>query len=342
MIKQPKISIIIPVYNTEKYITECIESILSQTYKEYEVIFVNDGSTDCSLEILKKYCIQYSDNFYVYSQSNQGQAAARNFGLKKAVGKYIAYIDADDRIIPNYLEVLYKAAESNNSELVICSYEKFDNSGKIILRRNAKDWEVYFGKNLTHTFQYSPWGKLIDRKMLVENHIEFCVGEKMEDGPYGIITNSVARNIVVLDFFGYQYRFYSESTMGEIRKQGISTSKLERQFPLKGIEYATKTVKRIRESREYDRILEFCVLKALGGFLFIFCKKDDKETLKDICKFTDYMIRTYFPNAVKNPYIKKRIKKLPFLHWMAVKVLVVTNQFGLLYSFVRVYRILFG
>ncbi len=337
----PEISIIIPVYNAEKYLDECMEAILNQTYRDYEIICVNDGSQDNSLEVLNKYKEKYPDIFRVYSQENQGQAAARNVGVDEAVGRYIAFLDADDRIMQDYLEVLHTAAIENDSEMVICSYEKFDNSGNIILRRSSKDWEVTFDNGLSHVFQYSPWGKLISREMLKKFDIQFISGEKMEDGPYGIITNSAAKNVVTLEYIGYRYRAYSESTMGGIRKQGISLSRKAQKFPIKGIEYAVTKVREIR-GEEYEDILEFCVLKAIAGFVFVFCKRDDKETHKEVCNFADYMIKQYFPNARKNPYIRKRIEKLPVSHWMAAKLLVTMNHFHILYPFARLYKGIFG
>lgn len=337
----PEISIIIPVYNAAKYIDECIEAILNQTFRDYEIICINDGSNDDSATILNKYKEKFPSFFHVHTQDNQGQSVARNVGVDLAIGKYIAFIDADDRILCDYLEVLHTAAVENNSELVICSYEKFDNEGNIVLRRNSKDWQIEFRNNLSHVFQYSPWGKLISREMLKRYEIQFIAGEKMEDGPYGIITNSVANNLIVLDYYGYGYRKYSESTMGGIREKGISLSRSAQKFPMRGIEYAVKKVRNIK-GKEYDEVLEFVVLKAIAGFVFVFCKKEDKETHKEICRYAAYIIKKYFPEARKNPYIRKRVKKLPFSHWMAVRLLVDMNYFHVLYPFARLYKIVFG
>lgn len=339
--QHPAISIIIPVYNAEKYLETCIEAILGQTFKDYEIICINDGSKDASIKILTQYKEKYPTVMQVYSQENQGQAAARNVGVNKALGEYIAFLDADDLIEKDYLEVLYTAAKKHASEMVICSYEKFDDDGNIILRRNTKDWEVQFHNGITHVFQYSPWAKLISREMLKKYDIHFISGEKMEDGPYGIITNSVARNVVSLDYFGYHYRAYSASTMGGIRKKGISMSHMEQKFPLKGIEYATNKVREIL-GKEYDEILEFCVLKAIAGFIFVFCKRENKNTHKEICSFADHMIRDYFPNAGKNPYIRRRLKALPFSHWLAVRLMVTMHRLHILYPFARIYKNVFN
>lgn len=112
------ISIIVPVYNAAPFLEKCIKSLLAQSYTDYEIILINDGSTDDSLIICKKYA---SDNsqIRVFSQENKGVSAARNFGISQAKGKLISFVDADDWVEPKYLKVLIQAQEKNNSDLTI-------------------------------------------------------------------------------------------------------------------------------------------------------------------------------------------------------------------------------
>ena len=100
------ISIIVPAYNASKYIEKCLNSILSQTYKNFEIIVVNDGSTDNTLDILKK-CSEQSDKIKIVAQKNKGVSAARNNGLEHAKGQYIAFVDADDTLEQEFLERMY-------------------------------------------------------------------------------------------------------------------------------------------------------------------------------------------------------------------------------------------
>ena len=93
-----KVSVIIPVYNAEKFLVKCIESLVKQTLEEIELIFINDGSTDLSLQILKKYERNFPQKVIVYSKENGGQASARNYGIQKSNGKYIGFVDADDYV----------------------------------------------------------------------------------------------------------------------------------------------------------------------------------------------------------------------------------------------------
>ena len=130
-----KISVIMPVYNVERYLSECIDSVVRQTFKEKEIIVVNDGSTDSSLLILNEYADKY-DNIVVLTQKNQGPGPARNNGIQHAKGKYLIFIDPDD-FYPSddCLEALYDAAEKNN--VLIC--------GGIIIRNS------YGGRSVKRT-----------------------------------------------------------------------------------------------------------------------------------------------------------------------------------------------
>ena len=113
-----KISIIIPVYNKEKYLDKCLQSILSQSFKDYETICVDDGSTDYSLAILNEYADD-NEKFKVFSKKNEGPGSARNYGLKKASGEYILFLDADDYLTDDTLDSLYNTAHNNDSDLVL-------------------------------------------------------------------------------------------------------------------------------------------------------------------------------------------------------------------------------
>lgn len=122
----PEISVIIPCFNQGKYIAECLDSVLAQTFTNYEVIIVNDGSTDDSLKIIKQYTNKYK-NFRLLDQSNQGVVFARNNAISKAKGKYIYPLDADDKIAPECLEKLYYTISTTNNRVVaseVCMFGK--------------------------------------------------------------------------------------------------------------------------------------------------------------------------------------------------------------------------
>ena len=125
------ISIIVPVYNTEMYVSKCIESILSQTYKNFELILVNDGSTDNSIFICNSYAIK-DNRVNLINKENEGVSKARNTGIENATGKYITFVDSDDYISPNYLEVLINSIEETKADLAICNYNRLYGTGTIL------------------------------------------------------------------------------------------------------------------------------------------------------------------------------------------------------------------
>ena len=179
MNKNPLISVVIPVYNVENYLKECIESILNQTLQNIEIICVDDGSKDKSLDILKQYASQYK-NITIISQHNKGAGIARNIGLRHASGKYILFFDSDDYMSPQTLEILYNKAENDNADIVIGKSRIYNQDStsftypdfvlKTNLINNKTQFSPYEVKE--HIFQFTigwAWDKLYRRDFIVSN-----------------------------------------------------------------------------------------------------------------------------------------------------------------------------
>lgn len=150
----PQISVIIPVYNTEPYLREAIESILNQTFKDIEIIAINDGSTDNCLEILNEYS-QKDSRVKVFSQKNAGQATARNFGINNSIGNYIYFFDSDDILLPTALEETYNKCEKDNLDFCFFDAEIFYENIKYNLdfdykRCNLLEDKIYDGLEITN------------------------------------------------------------------------------------------------------------------------------------------------------------------------------------------------
>ena len=121
LIKDPEISIVIPVYNVERFLHKCLDTLEAQTYRNFEIIAVNDGSPDKCPEILREFEKKY-ENITVLDQENQGMSAARNAGMAVARGKYLCFVDSDDYVAPTYLEELYNAVTQNEADIACCYY----------------------------------------------------------------------------------------------------------------------------------------------------------------------------------------------------------------------------
>lgn len=142
-----KISVIVPVYNAEKSIVRCLDSIKSQTYSDFEAILVNDGSKDSSKSICEEYC-RKDNRFRLINQENAGPSKARNRGIDEAKSEYLAFVDSDDYIEPDMLEKLFEGAKSFGADLVVCGYYKENERGNMRAYSSKYEPGVYTGEEL--------------------------------------------------------------------------------------------------------------------------------------------------------------------------------------------------
>ena len=207
------ISVIVPVYNVEEYLEECLESIQYQTYTDIEVILVNDGSTDSSKEICERFC-QADNRFKLINQENQGQSVARNRGVKESVGQFIMFVDSDDVINTNVLEVLLPYMKTD-VDIVECRMtrkkEEFflNKTSTIVFEGNSK--EAILNCIAFKEVKYCAFKKLYRREIVQK--IPFLEGYIYEDVFTGINYLKHIRKIVVIDYIGYYYRVHANSTM---------------------------------------------------------------------------------------------------------------------------------
>ena len=141
-VKHPLLSVIVPIYNVEDYLNECIESIIKQTYKDLEIILVDDGSTDKSGIICDEY-VKKDGRICVIHKTNKGLLEARLTGVEKAKGKYITFVDSDDWIVENMYEDLLRTLETSNAEIVICGIYRYWNESEIAYDIPCLDERVY-------------------------------------------------------------------------------------------------------------------------------------------------------------------------------------------------------
>lgn len=315
----PEISVIIPTYNCSEYLEECLDSLLAQTYKDYELVIVDDGSTDATRDIVRRYASADPVHFVTHFQENHGASHARNVGMDICHGTYVAFVDGDDVVLPDYLETLHNAAVDGDCDLVTASYEKYEGSiDNVVESRIATDWTVTFPDGNTHTFQYSPCAKIIRRDLLNTHGIRFVEGEILEDCPFGILTNSLAHNQAVLSYAGYKYRKHEGSVQAGVRKGSLSKTKEGKRYPFGGLNNAAKAIL-AAEKDTYYRPLEYVMCKALAGIVFYFGKSGSKEDLRYVCDQCSAVLDTYFPSiSHKDTFIKVgNCKELPLYHRVA-------------------------
>ena len=232
-----KVSIIIPVYNAEKYIGRTIDSILNQSETDFEIIAVNDGSTDKSYNIMKKLA-QKDKRIKIYTKTNEGVSATRNYGIKKATGKYLLFVDADDMLTENGLHNLCEIAKKYNADITIGNSKVIDLNGKTIkshengkiYQQNRKELLTTFFKDNGDFDSQSVWAKLFARDIC--NELRFADNQNSNEDRYYFfqeICNS--KKIVLLnrDVYIYEKHFNSLST-SKVDKRIFSNIKFAEQM----------------------------------------------------------------------------------------------------------------
>ena len=225
----PEISVIVPVYNVEKYIKQCLDSILNQTFSDFELICVNDGTLDNSRLILEEYK-EKDSRIIIIDKENGGLSSARNAGMKAAKGRFISFVDSDDWIEPDMLENLYQNITSLDTDISICAVHLYDDEKKTV-----KDDEAYFNLSVfpesfdNRAFSYKDtrdftmnvpvmaWNKLYRRSLIEECSAAFPEGKIFEDGPFFFSIYFKTKKVSIVRKPLYFYRINRE---GSIVKKG--------------------------------------------------------------------------------------------------------------------------
>ena len=288
-----KISIIVPVYNVEKYIKKCLDSLVNQTLKGIEVIVVNDGSPDNSQKIIDKYVKKYPNIIKSYIQENGGQGSARNFGLTKAVGEYIGYVDSDDFVELDMYEKMYNKAKEQDLDIVICgSY----NDDEITMNKIIDLDKNIFDDKKTNAFfgRMAVWNKIYKRELLEKSKAEFRSRVWYEDLDFTVKAISNAKKIDYVNEPFYDYLIRQGSTM--------NNSNVDRNLE---ILLAFSQIVKDKKLNKYKDIIEFLAIDHIyiSAVVRILLADASKKKKKDnINKLLQYM-NDNFSNYKSNKYL---------------------------------------
>ncbi len=281
-----KVSVVIPVYNVEKYIRQCLDSVVNQTLREIEIICINDGSKDNTLDILKEFA-QKDSRIVLVDKENEGLSIARNQGTEIACGEYISYIDSDDWVDIHYLEELYNAAKKYNSDVACSSIIRVTGGrrrNKLIYKKEEFTRDIDKKNELTNVPIYSyVWNKIYKRDKLIQSGVKFPIGRVYEDIIWSIQAIYYLDGVVTVPSAIYYYRKNPTSVMSSKAKQNAidcATSEKEMlEFAkekglklLDGYKYAKRDRYRflgitlLKRFYYYPDIIEYCLL----GFIPIY------------------------------------------------------------------------
>ena len=302
-----KLSIIVPVYGVEKYIDKCLNSLVKQSLKEIEVIVVNDGTKDNSQKIIDKYVKKYPDKIKSYIKENGGQGSARNYGLEKANGEYIGYVDSDDFVEKDMYKKLYNKAKENNYDIVVCGNynvsEDYQNKNidTFINNYNTDLENIFFGK-------MAVWNKIYKRDILIKNKLEFKEKVWYEDLAFTLKAIMNSNTFAFIDEPLYDYLIREGSTM--------NNSNVQRNLEILDAFNDILSYIQHNKKEEYFSKIEFLAIDHIYISAIVRVLKaeaDDKVKRETINKLIDYMNKK-FPNYKNNKYINTLSKNRKIIY----------------------------
>ncbi len=216
---QPLVSIIVPVYNVEKYLNKCISSIINQSYKNLQILLVDDGSSDASPQICDKYAA-VDERITVYHNSNHGPSYSRNFGLERSNGEYITFIDSDDWLEENYVSNLVQAIIETGTELAISPYFFDYPDRSVVIRADTSKLKGVLQQDLAQLYKLtpSPCCKLYRKDIICKCNIKFPLGIALaEDRVFNYIYLQNIKSYVYIDVPQYHYLQFVENSLTKRR-----------------------------------------------------------------------------------------------------------------------------
>ena len=308
----PKVTVIVPIYNVEKYLARCIDSLVNQTLNEIEIVLVNDGTKDSSGKIAMQYAKQYKEKIIYLEKENGGLSDARNYGLAYAKGEYIAFLDSDDYIEKNAYEEMYNKAIEENADYVECDFIwEYPNK-----KRKDKCYQYNNKKEMLAFARVVAWNKLIKREIIEENNIRFPKGLRYEDIEF---TYKLIPHLNKICYVDQCFIHYIQ------RKNSIANVQNEKTAEI--FEILDNVIRYYKEKNlfeEYRNELEYNYARyLLCSSLKRIAKIPDSNIRKELTKRTWEKLNSKFPHWKKNKILKNKSGKNMYMitvNKMTIKV----------------------
>lgn len=298
----PKVSVIVPVYNVEKYIDKCLLSLLNQTLDDIEIIVVNDGSPDNSQEIIDRYVKEYKTKIKSYIKPNGGLSDARNFGIEHATGDYIGFVDGDDFVDIRMFETLYNKAIQDKYDLVVCNLNYVYDYDVVPTSSNVLEDTEDIKKVMLNIYP-TAWNKLYKKSFLNKHHLRFKKGVWYEDVEFIYRVLPFVNKIGQVKDCFYQY----------VQREGAITKTYDKRL-YNYIENWNGIIKYYKEKDIYHKFkneLEYCYVRYIyGTFVKQAMNYPDKEQFNQALIDAQKNVQENFPKYRYNKYFYSSIKGL--------------------------------
>lgn len=334
--KEIKLSIVAAVYNLEKYLPRCLDALVNQTLQEIEILCVDDGSTDSAPQIIDNYQKRYPDKIKVFHKENGGEFTTRNYGLERATGEYVTFVDTDDYVERNWAEKLYNAAKENDADLTVCAFERIDlktnkvvatnmtNFGNTVKEINSKDDYLLF-------INPAPWNKVYKREKIKD--LRFLPFRGFNDTMFLASCYTKMNKIAFIPDVLYHYYLRYDSQIHTVNEEDVKNLK---KYLLEVKEIYKKTGK----YEEMKYILDTFAFLHLGTSVMYRVSYDKTVNMKEMLKETIKYLDENFTNWRKSPFLKLGYSlKKGFKH-IAFWGVSLFYKWGIPMVYINVYRFL--
>ena len=297
-----KVSVIVPVYNVYDYLSKCLDSLVNQTLREIEIIVVNDGSPDNSQKIIDKYAKNYPEKIKAYKKENGGLSDARNYGIKKATGEYIAFVDSDDYVDTGMYERMYDKAKSGNFDMVVCDLNYVYNDKIVRAYSHVKHDTTNIKMTMLNIYP-AAWNKIFKRKFF--ENLEFKKKVWFEDVEFLYRILPKIKTIGVVNEPFYQY----------LQREGSITKKQDMRI-YNYIDNLNGLISYYKDNElysQYQKELEYVYVRYMYATFIKQATNFDKEEYQKAVNEAKINVKKNFSKYYKNSYFYKSIKGLYLL-----------------------------
>ena len=323
-----KVSVIIPVYNGKKGIKRCIDSILNQSYQNFEIIVLDDGSKDGSSDYIKSlYSNIDGTSLTVVTKENEGVAKTRNRGIQMATGEYVSFVDQDDYLLPTYYEEYMQKVEETNAEIVVGGYQRISDDGKVsrVERLDDSEW--------AKMVVTAPWAHVYKTDFIREKGIEFLSTGLGEDIYFNMLAYSYAEHVVTIPSISYMWvdnpisvSNSKQNVVSEKRSPLLLLNELKKHMP--------KENKLGKEFEEY-----FFVRYVAWYFLFTF-RGSQRNAFEKMYKNVMMWLHEMYPNFRENTYMGlDKPKGDPFFIRLSVWIFYGLDRVGLMLPIMKLFTV---
>lgn len=298
--KRYKVSIVVAVYNLEEYLPRCLDALVNQTLQEIEILCVDDGSTDSAPKIIDEYALKYPNKIKAFHKQNGGEFTTRNYGLERATGEYVTFVDTDDYVELDWAEKLYKAAKENNADIAVCGFERIDlNTGKVVSTNMTHFGNAVKEINNKDDFMLfinpAPWNKLY--KLEKVRNLRFLNFRGFNDMIFLTSSYTKIKKVAFVPDVLYHYFLRYDSQIHSVNEQDVENFK----------NYLVELKELYIKENKYEEmkyILDLMVFIHLGTSVMYRASYDKSINIKEMLNETIKYLDTNFATWRKSPYLK--------------------------------------